>query len=509
MNAVEKSIVQVLADHINPSYVRPWNLKKKYASSGSGFCIMWQNKKVILTNAHCIHNASHINLRKRGTSHLFKATVIGKLYECDLALLDVESIEFWKDITPLEISGLPGKLSKVYVYGYPLGGYNISVTKGVVNRIHIVTYFHVVEGIAIQIDAAINPGNSGGPAIDANGKVVGVAFAGEAGSDLQNMGYIIPTTLVRYFLTVMSAKKPFEGLCALPIQYQPINNSAMVQYLSLQPNDKGVLITGHTEHVGHTGIGLLKMGDVLQGINNRLIENDGTMSLLDVIQECDKDTITMGDTSLSLANGEIVPFTSMISLIPAGVTISLNILRQGKKIVIPVVTRHIDITIPIMEYQMAPSYMIIGGLVFIPVSYMSLIEKKKMGEDVSYSVDLPKGKAKESSQLIMLSEIFNNDMTEGYAADNIIVKSLNGHPIINLSQFHRLVKTELKKSKFLVFQFANSLQIIVLNSNQVVKNHKRILLDNIGHDKDLLDPSVEGGDAEEPESDTNGDCPNA
>ena len=223
----------------------------------------------------------------------------------------------------------------------------------------------------------------------------------------------------------------------------------------------------------------------------------------------DVHRVADGDTSLSLANGEIVPFTSMISLIPAGVTISLNILRQGKKIVIPVVTRHIDITIPIMEYQMAPSYMIIGGLVFIPVSYMSLIEKKKMGEDVSYSVDLPKGKAKESSQLIMLSEIFNNDMTEGYAADNIIVKSLNGHPIINLSQFHRLVKTELKKSKFLVFQFANSLQIIVLNSNQVVKNHKRILLDNIGHDKDLLDPSVEGGDAEEPESDTNGDCPNA
>ena len=55
--------------------------------------------------------------------------------------------------------------------GYPLGGDNISVTRGVVSRIDV---SHEAL-LRVQIDAAINPGNSGGPVFDEAGRVVGVA----------------------------------------------------------------------------------------------------------------------------------------------------------------------------------------------------------------------------------------------------------------------------------------------------------------------------------------------
>ena len=52
--------------------------------------------------------------------------------------------------------GLPQLDENVTCVGYPLGGDNISVTRGVVSRIDV---SHEAL-LRIQIDAAINPGNS-------------------------------------------------------------------------------------------------------------------------------------------------------------------------------------------------------------------------------------------------------------------------------------------------------------------------------------------------------------
>lgn len=56
------------------------------------------------------------------------------------------------------------------------GGDNISITKGVVNRVEVRPYNHSkTKLMTTQIDAAINHGNSGGPVVMEN-KIVGVAF---------------------------------------------------------------------------------------------------------------------------------------------------------------------------------------------------------------------------------------------------------------------------------------------------------------------------------------------
>ncbi|WCJ34643.1 DegP protease 10 [Euphorbia peplus] len=101
-------------------------------------------------------------------------------------------------MTFLELGDIPFLQQAVAVVGYPQGGDNISVTKGVVSRVEPTQYVHgATQLMAIQIDAAINPGNSGGPAIMGN-KVAGVAFQNLSGAE--NIGYIIPVPVIKHFI---------------------------------------------------------------------------------------------------------------------------------------------------------------------------------------------------------------------------------------------------------------------------------------------------------------------
>ena len=57
------------------------------------------------------------------------------LLQCDIAMLTVDDDEFWEDVAPLKINGLPAMQESVMVVGFPTGGDNVCVTKGVVSRI--------------------------------------------------------------------------------------------------------------------------------------------------------------------------------------------------------------------------------------------------------------------------------------------------------------------------------------------------------------------------------------
>lgn len=502
---IERSIVQIFSDHVQPSYESPWSVLKSDKSSGTGFCVTLpefltdkyksaSNKnKYIITNAHCVHNASYITIRKRGVAILYKARIDGIIYECDLAILSIDTEaylkskqkkdigkimnEFWDDLFPLEIGGLPSKLDTVYVYGYPLGGYNISITTGAVNRIQIIQYFDAVSSIAIQIDAPINFGNSGGPVVDVEGSVIGVAFSGEDDRFTQNMGYIIPTTLVRYFLESVKSGESFHGLCSLGIQYQNLNNIVLRDYLKLKREDTGILISD-IEKFGSSD-GILQEMDVITHINEKRVDNDGTMSLQDII--ADKESgINLSSELLQL--GEVAPFTSFISLKKYNEPVKVTVLRDGR-------IQHLNIKLkpkkflaPILEYQIKPSYVIIAGLVFIPLTLMSYIEKKQNREYVAHLTDYIEKQMllKKDEQIIILSQIFTTELTEDYPEDNFILKSLNEIEIVNLEHLYETFQKETKKSKYLKFKFKDTSKIIILNVSDIIKHHENIIFENIG-----------------------------
>lgn len=77
--------------------------------------------KKILTNAHVVADHTFVLVRRHGSPTKYRAEVQAVGHECDLAILVVESEEFWEGMTFLELGDIPFLQEAVAVVGYPQG----------------------------------------------------------------------------------------------------------------------------------------------------------------------------------------------------------------------------------------------------------------------------------------------------------------------------------------------------------------------------------------------------
>lgn len=75
----------------------------------------------IVTNAHVVSDHTFVLVRKHGSPTKYKAEVQAVGHECDLALLTVDSKEFWDGMNFLELGDIPYLQEAVAVVGYPQG----------------------------------------------------------------------------------------------------------------------------------------------------------------------------------------------------------------------------------------------------------------------------------------------------------------------------------------------------------------------------------------------------
>ncbi len=100
LDDIMDSVIKVYTTSSSPNYLLPWQNKPLRDHTGSGFVI---DSKRIITNAHVVSDALQVMVRRPGSPIKFPARVIASAHECDLALLEVDSDEFWE---PLRDRGL-------------------------------------------------------------------------------------------------------------------------------------------------------------------------------------------------------------------------------------------------------------------------------------------------------------------------------------------------------------------------------------------------------------------
>uniref|UniRef100_A0A7N0R8U0 Protease Do-like 10, mitochondrial n=1 Tax=Kalanchoe fedtschenkoi TaxID=63787 RepID=A0A7N0R8U0_KALFE len=410
------SVVKIFTVSSSPNYFLPWQNKSQREVMGSGFVI---NGRRILTNAHVVADHTFVLVRKHGSPTKYRAEVQAVGHECDLALLTVENEEFWEGMTFLELGDVPFLQEAVAVVGYPQGGDNISVTKGVVSRVEPTQYVHGAANLmAIQIDAAINPGNSGGPALMGS-RVAGVAFQNLSGAE--NIGYIIPVPVIKHFIGGVEEKGKYVGFCSLGLSCQPTENAQLRAHFKMPPGKTGVLVSRINPL--SDAYNILKKDDIILEFDDVPIANDGTVPF---------------------RNRERITFDHLVSMKKPNEKAKLKVLRDGQEQDLSVTLQPLQPLVPVHQFDTLPSYFIFAGFVFIPLTQPYLHEYGEEWYNTSPRRlceralrELPQ---KPGQQLVILSQVLMDEINTGYERlAELQVKKVNGVEILNLKHLRQIV----------------------------------------------------------------------
>lgn len=237
---------------------------KEYVESAIGTGFVIDASGLVLTNEHVIDGASKITVTFSGTKK-YSATVIGKDYDLDLAVLKIAADE-QLPVLPLGDSDAMRVGEWVVAIGNPYG-LDHTVTAGVISakgrplKIEDRSYSNL-----IQTDAAINPGNSGGPLLNINGQVIGINTAVNA--EAQGIGFAIPINTAKEVLSDLISKgktvHPYLGV------YLQSMDSDLASYLGV-PN-QGALVVNVIAGSPAAQAGI-KQYDVITSFNQQAIQD--------------------------------------------------------------------------------------------------------------------------------------------------------------------------------------------------------------------------------------------
>ena len=335
---IRDSVVRITVTQRTPNFRQPWTKSAPAEAAGTGFVI---DGKRILTNAHVVAYATQIYVEPHRSADKIPAKVIVSAPAIDLALLSLEDATFFDSHQPVPFAEeLPVVKSTVNVYGYPLGGEQMSVTEGIISRIKYGGYFLGTQGLRVQIDAALNPGNSGGPAVS-GGKLIGVAFSGIPSAE--NIGYLIPTEEVRSFLADVQDGK-YDGQPRLQDSLQGVQNSALRAKFGLAPGTGGVLVHRPFRTDGDYP---LKFDDVITQIGDHALDAAGNVQVTPELQ---------------------LPFLYYVPKLAQDGKVKLTVLRGGQSSLVDVPVKVEDHSLIASLSGGYPRYFIYGPMVFAPPS---------------------------------------------------------------------------------------------------------------------------------------------
>lgn len=429
-SSIKESIVKIYTVSKVPNYLTPWNTSIK-RSHGSGSIISGNR---ILTNAHVVANETFIEVKRYGETKRYEAEVEFISHQADLALLKVKEKGFFKDAHALELGSLPTVQEEVTVYGFPMGGNSLSVSKGIVSRIEHNRYAHSRERfLAIQIDAAVNPGNSGGPAIS-DGKIVGVVMQQITKS--QSIGYLVPTEIVKHFLKDID-DGVYDGFGHLGFATQKMENEAIRSVYKMKKDMSGVMVMDISKK--SSVFGVFQNGDILLSIDAHQIKNDGTV--------------------------EFIPeqFTSLIYYVDEkqlGESVVFEILRDGKHKTITVKITNIaddDLLVNTVEHDVMPRYTIYGGYVFSPLSRNLLLATRA---SLSLRVASSKWATPEKDEEVLLLKVLADKSNRGNHNFSLwLIDKIDGKSFKDFRAFNKILHNF--KGKFLILENSDGVKVAI------------------------------------------------
>ena len=267
-------------------------IQRKFKAAGSGVIVDAQ-RGYVLTNNHVIKNADKVSVALKD-GRTFKAKIIGADSEADIAVIQIPAKKLTAlpmgDSSDLQVGDF------VVAVGNPFG-LGQTVTSGIVSALGRTGLG--IEGYEdfIQTDASINPGNSGGALVDLHGKLVGIntAIVAPSGGNV-GIGFAIPINMAHTIMEqLIKTGKVERGFLGVSIQ----DMSPDVAKVMGTTATYGAVISQVQEDSAADKAGL-KAGDIIVSVNGKRVKNASQLR-------------------------------NTVGLIAPGESVSLGIIRDGKR----------------------------------------------------------------------------------------------------------------------------------------------------------------------------------
>ena len=397
--ALSNSVVMVYATSKTENPRAPWS-SNTVSGVGSGFVL---DGNRIVTNAHVVESHTFIEIQRDGDSKRFEAEVEAVAHEVDLAILKLKNPDALAKIKPLVLGELPKVHQEVTVYGYPVGGQALSITKGIISRIEQQMYVHsFLTFQAIQVDAAINSGNSGGPAL-VDGKVVGIVMQARNGQE--NIGYMIPVTILKRFVADLKDGR-YDGFPELSAQVQHLISPALRKGYKLKDSESGVLVSKVCYNTPTDKF--LKKGDIITKIDGKRVENNAM-----VIDE----------------SGRRIHYNHFVQLHQVGDKVELERVRDGERETVKIpLTKNLRSN---YVFDQDPRYLIYGGFVITAneITNRCLTKEEYVEQKDELQIDE-----------VLLSQVLASSTNRGFHDRMFMgLQKVNGKQFKSFKQFYELL----------------------------------------------------------------------
>ncbi|HMF14434.1 MAG TPA: trypsin-like peptidase domain-containing protein, partial [Gemmataceae bacterium] len=453
----EDSVVRIFSSQRFPSILRPWASQQSSVDVFATGTVI--EGKRILTNAHLVLYATEVHVQPRRGGAKVEAKVEMVAPDMDLAILSVKDAKFFEKHAALpRAKKLPKTQDSVAVYGFPVGGNDLSVTKGVVSRIEYGRYYQQGLGLIVQVSAAINPGNSGGPAVVGD-KMIGLVMSRH--TEGENIGYVIPNEEIDLFLEdIKDGRYDGKPTETAGTEFHRLENPALRSFLKIDDSVRGVLVSPPRRRPANYPF---EEFDVLTKIGPHEIDNDGMVQL--------PDDLRLG-------------FFSVLSREAKGGAVPVTLIRKGKRIEasLPVDTRD-NRLIRDFKGEKLP-YFIHGPLVFAPAKVDAIPMYARMRPDLedvqsplisrfADRVELPG-----EELVVVTSPMFKHAIAKGYADPaGQVVKEVNGTKIKSLKHLVEIFRD--CTDDYLMFRFdERGSEVLVFRREEMNKATDEILDDN-------------------------------
>ena len=301
----QQSVVEIKTEKVTNS-----SFLQQYVQTGAGSGVIISEDGYLITNNHVIDGASTIQVRTSdGTT--YDAVLVGTDSKTDVAVLKINA----SGLTPVTFcdSDNLNVGETAVAIGNPLGELGGTVTNGIISAKDRSITLDNQQMTLLQTNAAINPGNSGGGLFNSRGELIGMVVAKSSGSDVEGLGFAIPSNLVSKIAQELIANGYVTGRPAMGVTVLSIENAQTAMQYGV--NSLGVYITDVESGSSAEKAGL-QAGDRIISLNNQVVETFADLSVA-------LDNYSVGDT-----------VDIMVSRNGSTVTVSLT-LQEKKNTTVP------------------------------------------------------------------------------------------------------------------------------------------------------------------------------